>query len=81
MNLAAFNLFLGVMSLIALIVFECLIMAARAKDMAGKLLCVGLAGQLAFQSFSNIAVATGIFPNTGLPLPGERLFQTSWLGY
>ncbi|MFR5726924.1 MAG: FtsW/RodA/SpoVE family cell cycle protein [Clostridium sp.] len=22
-----------------------------------------------FQSFANIAVATGIFPNTGLPLP------------
>lgn len=58
-----------VIILIAMVVFECLIMAARAKDMAGRLLCVGMASLLAFQSFSNIAVATGIFPNTGLPLP------------
>ena len=58
-----------VIIMIALIVFECLIMAAKAKDMAGRLLCVGMAALLAFQSFSNIAVATGVFPNTGLPLP------------
>lgn len=59
----------AVILLIALVVYECLIMAARAKDMSGRLLCVGMATLLAFQSFSNIAVATGIFPNTGLPLP------------
>ncbi|MCD8082655.1 MAG: FtsW/RodA/SpoVE family cell cycle protein [Clostridiales bacterium] len=58
-----------VIALIALIVFELLVMAARSKDMAGRLLCAGLATLIAFQSFSNIAVATGIFPNTGLPLP------------
>ena len=43
--------------------------AARAKDMAGRLICVGMATLIAFQSFANISVATGIFPNTGLPLP------------
>ena len=59
----------AVIFLIALIVLECLIMAARTRDMAGRLLCVGMAALLAFQSFSNIAVATGVFPNTGLPLP------------
>ena len=59
----------AVICMIALIVFECLVMAARARDMAGRLLCVGMAALLAFQSFSNIAVATGVFPNTGLPLP------------
>ncbi|WP_432628329.1 FtsW/RodA/SpoVE family cell cycle protein [Brotaphodocola sp.] len=58
-----------VIILMALIVYECLMMAARAKDLAGRLLCVGLATLFAFQSFANIAVATGIFPNTGLPLP------------
>lgn len=58
-----------VILMIALVVYECLLMAVRAKDMAGRLLCVGMATLLAFQSFSNIAVATGIFPNTGLPLP------------
>ena len=35
----------------------------------GSLLCVGLASLLAFQSFANIAVATGILPNTGMSLP------------
>lgn len=60
---------IAVIALIALTVYECLIMAARAKDLMGSLLCVGLASLLAFQSFANIAVATGILPNTGLPLP------------
>lgn len=58
-----------VIILIALIVYECLLMASRAKDMAGMLICTGMGALLAFQSFSNIAVATGVFPNTGLPLP------------
>ena len=58
-----------VIFLIALIVYECLIMASRAKDMTGRLLCVGMAALIAFQSFANISVATGLFPNTGLPLP------------
>ena len=29
----------------------------------------GLASLVGFQTFTNIAVATGVFPNTGLPLP------------
>lgn len=58
-----------VILLIALVVYELLGMAGRAKDMSGRLICVGLAALIAFQSFSNIAVATGVFPNTGLPLP------------
>ncbi len=59
----------AVIILIALIVVECLRMASRARDLSGKLICVGMAALLAFQSFVNIAVATGVFPNTGLPLP------------
>jgi rod shape determining protein RodA len=59
----------AVILLIALIVFECLLLASRSRDMFGRLLCVGMAALLAFQSFANIAVATGVFPNTGLPLP------------
>jgi rod shape determining protein RodA len=60
---------IAVILLIALIVFECLLLASRSRDMFGRLLCVGMAALLAFQSFANIAVATGVFPNTGLPLP------------
>ncbi|MGL5437478.1 MAG: FtsW/RodA/SpoVE family cell cycle protein [Lachnospiraceae bacterium] len=58
-----------VIILIALVVFECLLMASRARDTGGKLICTGMAALVAFQSFANIAVATGLFPNTGLPLP------------
>ena len=55
--------------LFALLVGECLLIASRARDMMGRLIASGMAALLAFQSFANIAVATGIFPNTGLPLP------------
>lgn len=58
-----------VIILFLLIVYECLMMAGRAKDLSGRLLCTGMATLIAFQAFANIAVATGIFPNTGLPLP------------
>ena len=64
--------FIGCVAVIliySLMVYECLWMAGRAKDEAGKLICSGMAALLAFQSFANIAVATGVFPNTGLPLP------------
>ena len=58
-----------VIGLLALLAFECLRMASRAKDLAGRLICTGIAAQLAFQTFVNIGVATGLLPNTGLPLP------------
>lgn len=58
-----------VIALYALIVLECIFLAQRSKDMAGRLICVGIASLLCVQSFTNIAVATGLFPNTGLPLP------------
>lgn len=58
-----------VIILLALVVFECLFAASRAKDMSGRLICTGMAALIGFQAFSNIAVATQIFPNTGLPLP------------
>lgn len=58
-----------VLLLYLLLVYECLRMAGRAKDMTGKLICTGMAALVGFQSFTNIAVATGVFPNTGLPLP------------
>lgn len=60
---------LVVIGLFLILVLECLFMAYRAKDLSGKLLCTGMATLFAFQGFANIAVATGIFPNTGLPLP------------
>ena len=60
---------LVVIILYACIVYECMYLAHKARDMMGRLICTGIAAIVAFQSFCNIAVATGIFPNTGLPLP------------
>lgn len=58
-----------VLLLYLMFVYECLRMAGKAGDLSGKLLCTGMAALVGFQAFTNIAVATGVFPNTGLPLP------------
>ena len=58
-----------VLSLITFLVLECFKIGFRAKDMGGRLLAVGMGTLIAFQTFVNIAVATGLLPNTGLPLP------------
>ncbi len=60
---------IGIIILIGCVVFECILMAGQAMDLSGRLICTGMAALIAFQSFANIAVATGVFPNTGLPLP------------
>ena len=55
--------------LLGLIALECVLTAIRAKDLAGRLICCGMAAFIGFQSFVNIGVTTGLLPNTGLPLP------------
>ena len=55
--------------LLLAIAFECIRMSLRAKDLSGKVLCCGIGGLIALQSFINICVATGLAPNTGTPLP------------
>jgi len=64
--------FLGcatIILLLAFIVLECIWIGKRAKDFSGTIICCGVAGYIGFQSFVNICVATGIMPNTGIPLP------------
>ena len=64
--------FLGssvIIVLLAVICLECVGIGIRAKDLSGKLICCGVATIVAFQSFINICVATGLMPNTGTPLP------------
>ena len=58
-----------VIILLFLVVLECVLVGARAKDLSGKLICCGVASLIGFQSFVNICVATGLMPNTGIPLP------------
>ena len=64
--------FIGCVVIVLLLLaisFECIRMSLRAKDLSGKILCCGMAGLVALQSFINICVATGLAPNTGTPLP------------
>ena len=58
-----------VILLLLFIVLECIFMARKAKDLSGQLICCGMASLVGFQGFVNICVATGLMPNTGLPLP------------
>ena len=59
----------AVILLLFLIALECVLIARRAKDTAGMIICSGMAALIGFQSFMNIAVATSLMPNTGIPLP------------
>jgi rod shape determining protein RodA len=65
--------------LLLFIVFQCLWIASRSEDLAGRMIAVGIAGLVCFQSFINIGVATFILPNTGLPLPFISYGPTSLL--
>ena len=58
-----------VIALLLLIVIQCILIGIRAQDLAGRILCCGVGGLIGVQSFVNISVATGLIPNTGVPLP------------
>jgi rod shape determining protein RodA len=58
-----------VIALLLLIVIQCIVIGARAPDISGKLICIGMAAWIGFQSFINIGVATKLLPNTGVTLP------------
>lgn len=58
-----------VIGLLLLIVIQCMRIGMRASDTGGRIICCGVAAQIGIQSFINISVATGLFPNTGIPLP------------
>lgn len=58
-----------IIAIILLIVLQCIRVARNARDTKGMLLATGVAALIACQSFINISVATGVIPNTGIPLP------------
>ena len=74
--------FIGTVIIIILLLFvtiECILIARKAKDTAGKLICCGFAALIGFQSLVNIGVTSGLLPNTGLPLPFVSYGLTSLL--
>lgn len=58
-----------VIALLLLIVIQCILVGIRAQNLAGRIICCGVGGLIGIQSFINIAVATKMIPNTGVPLP------------
>ena len=48
---------------------RCVSIARVAKDTAGMVIAAGMGSLIGIQGFMNIAVATMMMPNTGLPLP------------
>ena len=51
------------------IFFAGIIIAKKARDTFGQLLAFGISFSIILNAFINIAVTTGIFPTTGVPLP------------
>ena len=74
--------FVGTITIIALLLFiviDCILISRKAKDLSGRLICCGMAALIGFQSIFNIFVATGLMPNTGIPLPFVSYGLTSLL--
>ncbi len=59
----------AVLLLIGFIIWRCLRIAARARDLSGALIAYGVAVLLFFQGAVNVAVNLNLIPVTGLPLP------------
>lgn len=60
---------LFIITLFLLIFLRILMIARKAKDLFGRLICIGFAVSLIFQTAIHIGVCTGVLPNTGIPLP------------
>lgn len=55
--------------MLCIIVIQCILTAKDAMDIGGRIIAGGFGALLGFQSFFNMGVASGLLPNTGLPLP------------
>ncbi|WP_114906108.1 rod shape-determining protein RodA [Ornithinimicrobium murale] len=74
---------LGIMGLLLFVVLRALWVALRTTDPFARLVAVGVAGWLLFQTAENIGMNLGLMPVTGLPLPflsygGSSMFAC-WL--
>ncbi len=58
-----------VIFLLLLIIIQCIIIGMKSQNLAGQIICGGVAALIGIQSFINMGVATGVLPNTGLSLP------------
>jgi rod shape determining protein RodA len=79
--------FIGALLLILLlgvILWRAIVIAYRADDLYGRLVCTGVIAWFAFQLFENIGMTLGIMPITGIPLPlvssGGTSMMAVWIG-
>lgn len=59
----------AIIILLVLIAYECMRIAHYSTTVSGAIAADAMAGLIAIQGFMNIAVTTGLLPNTGIPLP------------
>ncbi len=59
----------GILMVYLLVLLLILWIALKSKNLCGAIICVGVAAWIGFQTFTNIAVAIAVFPNTGVTLP------------
>ena len=74
---------LGILGLLLFVVIRALWVAVRTEDPFARLVAVGVAGWLLFQTAENVGMNLGLTPVTGLPLPflsygGSSMFAC-WL--
>ena len=67
--------------LYAVILWRAFVIARRANDLFGRLVCLGVTAWFGFQIFENIGMTLGLAPMTGVPLPflsygGSSMFAT-----
>jgi rod shape determining protein RodA len=73
----------GIILLLAILLWRAIRIAVRASDLFGRLVATGIAVWIGFQAFENIGMNLGIMPVTGVPLPfvsygGTSMFA-SWI--
>ncbi len=59
----------AVIILLTLIAIECMRVARFSPNLSGAIIANAMGALIAIQGFMNIAVTTGLLPNTGIPLP------------
>ena len=64
-----------------LVALECVRIGRNARDLAGTLIGCGMGALIFIQCFINVCVATGMMPNTGLPLPFVSYGLTSLVSF
>ncbi|MBQ8053084.1 MAG: rod shape-determining protein RodA [Lachnospiraceae bacterium] len=55
--------------LITMVTVRCCLIASESRSLHDRIIASGMAAWIGFQSYLNIGVATGLLPNTGIPLP------------